>query len=85
MQDCATTTATASYDACAGGQCDVKHVDTPGTLCGACKKGYYMEGLKCMECGTGWFTVVAVLLGIILVVVGLTYIAVRAHTISISL
>ena len=76
---CATTTASAGYDACLGGSCEQRHVDAVETLCGGCIDGYYMEGVICRECGTGWFTIVVVLLGIIAMVAGVTYAAVRAH------
>ena len=76
---CATTTASAGYDACLGGSCEQRHVDAVETLCGGCIDGYYMEGVICRECGTGWFTIVVVLLGIIVMVAGVTYAAVRAH------
>jgi hypothetical protein len=44
-----------------------------------------MEGLTCKECGMSMFTIVAVFLGIIIVLVGLTYVTVRGHTVPMPL
>jgi hypothetical protein len=62
------------YPACMGGQCDPRHKDTPGTLCGECADNHYRSEFDCKECGNSFMTMVLALV-LVLAFIGVpTYI-----------
>lgn len=71
---------TSGYPACMGGRCDPRHADVPGTLCEECAGNHYRSAYDCKECGNVVLTLVIVLVALLALVGGPTYVIASTGT-----